>query len=89
MNNDFVRIGKVTAIDAGTMKVRVQFPDTDIISDWLPVLRHKSPAGNTGTSSGHTHSVTLGHWMPQTGDTVLCLYLPGFNSDGYVLGGIS
>ena len=101
MNNDIVRIGNVTAVDAGAMKVRVQFPDTDIISDWLPVLRHKpsvSDDGKTENASGgsgeaayaaHKHEVKLKHWMPQTGDAVLCLYLPGFNSDGYVLGGIS
>ena len=26
-------------------------------------------------------------WMPDIGKAVLCLYLSGFNADGYVLGG--
>lgn len=27
-------------------------------------------------------------WMPMVNTTVLCLYLPGFNMDGYILGEI-
>ena len=27
-------------------------------------------------------------WLPAIDDTVVCLYLPCFNADGFVLGGI-
>lgn len=27
-------------------------------------------------------------WFPAVGDTVLCIYNPGFNEDGFVIGGI-
>lgn len=39
-----------------------------------------------GTSHNHLAEVTK--WLPQINDTVLCLYLPAFNADGFVLGGI-
>ncbi len=28
-------------------------------------------------------------WMPEVNATVLCLYLPGFNMDGYIIGEIT
>lgn len=89
MNEGTIRIGIVNAVNAGALTVRVQFPDTEIMSDWLPVLRRKSAVSGTGETEGHTHSVSLGNWLPSVGDTVLCLYMPGFNADGYVLGGIA
>lgn len=27
-------------------------------------------------------------WFPAVGDTVLCIYNPGFNEDGFVIGGL-
>lgn len=27
-------------------------------------------------------------WFPLVGDTVLCIYNPGFNEDGFVIGGL-
>jgi len=37
---------------------------------------------------GHQHDLTIKPWMPLVNDTVLTLYLPVFNGDGFVLGGI-
>ncbi len=45
--------------------------------------------GSAGTEPDHDHSGSyLTLWMPRINDTVLCLYLPVFNGDGFVLGGI-
>lgn len=46
--------------------------------------------GGTATPvAGHTHSGTVtGIWMPKINDTVLVLYLPVEQGDGFVLGGI-
>lgn len=41
-----------------------------------------------GTSTNHNHLATVTCWMPQVNDTVLAIYLPAFNADGFVLGGI-
>lgn len=89
MNEGLIRIGIVTAVNADALTVRVQFPDADIVSDWLPVLRRRSAITGTGETDSHTHSVSLGHWLPSIGEAVLCIYTPGFNADGYVLGGIA
>lgn len=62
-----VQVGIVTAIDSNSLRVRVKFPGTEIISDWLYVLPH--------------------NWTPAINNRVLCLYLPVFNGDGFVLGG--
>ncbi len=45
--------------------------------------------GSSDAAGYHEHdgSVT-GLWMPRINDTVLCLYLPAWNSDGFVLGRI-
>lgn len=92
-----VRIGTVTDVDARGMQVRVHFPDVDIVSGWLKVLKRNPLISATGTTSGgsdedsfasHSHSVNLGHWMPSIGDAVLCLYMSGFNADGIVIGGL-
>ena len=35
----------------------------------------------------HLSGSLLTYWMPKVNDRVLCLYLPVFNGDGFVLGG--
>lgn len=41
-----------------------------------------------GSGGAHTHTARLKTWMPEVGDHVLCLFLPMFNADGFVLGGV-
>ncbi len=84
-----IRVGNVTAVDEDNMKARVKFPDTGIVSDWLTIMRHKSRIESTESSDGHTHEVKLKHALPEVGDSVICIYGEGFNSDGYILGGLS
>lgn len=95
MENNIVRIGKVNAIDEKNRKVRVFFEDEGMLSDWLKVLKH-SPfiPETTETASGdssfasHSHNLSTRLWMPDIDETVLCLYIPVFNGDGFVLGAI-
>ena len=46
--------------------------------------------GTVSISSGgsHTHQAKVKTWMPEIGDHVLCLYLPMWNSAGFILGRI-
>ncbi len=45
--------------------------------------------GSASTEPDHDHTGThLTYWMPKVNDRVLALYLPVFNGDGFVLGGI-
>ena len=39
-------------------------------------------------STNHQHKSHVVWWLPAIDDTVVCLYLPCFNADGFVLGGI-
>ena len=65
-----LRIGKVTDVNEDSKKVRVVFPDSALVSDWLPVVQRGEEEG----------------FMPEIDDVVLCAYGEGFGSDGYVLG---
>lgn len=53
--------------------------------------KHSVPSvGDTSTEDNHEHKrSTVARWMPKVNDNVLCLYLPAFNADGFILGGIA
>lgn len=99
---NLVRVGTVFAVDDANRKARVRFDDKTLTSGWLTVL--KSPpfipsraearteyaSGGSGEASyaSHKHDLIIKPWMPSVNDTVLCLYVPVWNGDGYVLGAI-
>lgn len=98
-----VRVGIVTDVDNAKHKARVKFSDVDMTSGWLHVLdnrpsipgndveqRTEFEQGGSGDAefAKHKHDLIVSQWMPKVNDTVLVLYLPIFNSDGFVLGGI-
>lgn len=84
------QIGKITAIDADKRKARVYFENSRMTSDWLSVLQQPNcPVDVEGTycdGRSHSHSAKTSFWMPNINDIVLCLYLPLFNSDGFIVG---
>lgn len=45
-----------------------------------------SGGGSSSAAGWHGHGARTGPWVPKINDTVLCLYLPVFNGDGFVLG---
>lgn len=62
-----------------------------------PDAKHNHPVHDTYTGGGtsenypahdHLPGSFLTYWMPKVNDTVLCVYLPVFNADGFILGGI-
>ncbi len=101
---NLVRIGTVSSIDSGKRVVRVIFPDKDMVSGWLHVLQHPRAGvyikpegehshdiiggGKTEIEGEHDHAASVTYWMPRVNETVLVLYLPVFNGDGFVLGAI-
>lgn len=98
-----VRIGTVTDVNYAKHQARVKFQGENMTSGWLYVLdnrpvigdrnssRTEFEAGGSGEASfaSHKHSLAISQWMPSINATVVCLYLPVFNGDGFVLGGIS
>ena len=99
-----VRIGTVTDVDNAKRKARVKFQDEELPSGWLYVLaarpyipdyetdpqRTEFEAGGSGGSAfeNHKHDLVIKPWMPRVNATVLTLYLPVFNADGFILGEI-
>ena len=85
---NLVRIGTVTSVESG--KCRVKFQDVDITSGWLYVLQHKGATLSISQNGNpaHKHTGSLSAWTPKINDTVVCLYIPVFNGDGFILGGI-
>ena len=98
-----VRIGKVNSVNPDTREVRVFFPDENMMSGWLRVLKNPphipskdgeqktdSKSGGSGYSAfeSHYHNVTIAPWMPSVDEVVLCIYGDAFNDDGYVLGAL-
>lgn len=72
-------------------------------SGWLPVLisrdfipdydvpqRTEYEEGGSGAAAyeRHKHDLIIKPYMPKVGDQVLALYIPIFNADGFILGGI-
>ena len=51
---------------------------------------NKTVSGGSGDASfaSHKHDLIIKPWMPKVNDQVLVLYLPVFNGDGFILGGI-
>lgn len=39
-------------------------------------------------TKNHKHKMTVYPWLPYVGQLVLCIYLPIFNGDGFILGAI-
>lgn len=100
---NLVRIGTVTWTDPVKRLARVKFQDTDLPSAPLHVLanrpyipdydvpqRTEYKGGGSGDPAyeSHAHPLIIKPWMPKVNATVLCLYLPVWNGDGYILGEI-
>lgn len=100
---NLVRVGTVTDVNNAELKARVYFKDVGVTSDWLFVLRNQPfipdyngpqktelSAGGSGEQAyeSHFHGLIIKPWMPKINDTVVALYLPIFNGDGFILGGV-
>lgn len=98
-----VRVGTVTAVDIPARRARVKFHDDGMASGMLYVLasppfipkingpqQTEAAAGGSGDTAfeSHRHGVTVTPWLPRVNDTVLTLFLPADDSDGYILGRI-
>lgn len=119
---NFLRVGIVSDVNADAMKARVYFPDMEnMVSGWLYILRSpltltvkKAAEGNTSEAGSHKHTlqpnpdniqvqnngahkhtypeheheVEVEEWVPAVNDRVLCIYMTGSDTDGYILGAI-
>jgi len=98
---NIVRVGVVSAVDAASRKARVMFDDDGMTSGWLFCIQHFAAGihvepdnkhaheGSVPEEPVHNHPKThLTYWMPSVGERVVVLYIPVFNADGFILGGL-
>ena len=78
--SQLVRIGTVTAVDNKKRMARVKFEDSTTVSGWLYV-----PAARPYANYEKDESSLL-PWMPRVNASVLALYLPVLDGDGFILG---
>lgn len=81
-----LQIGQVKEIN-GT-KAKVYFPDTKRTSDWLSVLQRPGEGVGVQQADGHTHKASVTSWVPAAGASVLVIYPPYKNADGFIIGQI-
>lgn len=95
---NIVRIGTVSAVDG--KKARVMFDD-GMTSGFLYCIQHERAIVNVAPDNKHAHEgatpeqpehyhpgSVLSTWAPSIGETVVVLYIPIFNADGFILGGL-
>ncbi len=85
---DMVRVGIVTAVDGDSRRARVHFPDRKLTSGWLYLLNAPPTVKEQAVKEHPAGEHTVTAWMPAVNDRVLCLYIPVFGGDGFVLGGL-
>ena len=98
-----VRVGVVTSVDIPSRRARVKFDDEDNSSGLLRVLssppfipKIDGPQQTEPTAGGRGYAsfmepvqeVRIAPWLQKVHDSVLALYLPMDDSDGYILGRI-
>ena len=103
MLSGIVRLGTVTDVNNDKHLARVKFQSEGMTSGWLYVLdnrpfipgynqqqRTEFESGGSGypAFASHKHDLIIQQWMPKVNDTVLVIYLPMFNADGFILGGV-
>lgn len=83
---------KDTDITSGWLSVLQHFGtpvNIDTAGSHTHTIKDSYSGGGSASKAGaHSHDGSTAYWMPKVNDTVLALYLPVFNADGFVLGGI-
>lgn len=83
---NLTRIGIVSSVDPSGGKARVFFPTMgNMVSEWLYVLRFPNAVVKI-KEDGKDKDLPVYDWFPAVNDRVVCLYLYGDNTDGFILG---
>ena len=100
---NMVRIGTVTDVKSGKARVKFKDSDMtsgwlSVVQHYgagvavAPDGKHEHTVDTGGTAEEveeHEHiGSCVTYWTPRVNDTVLVLYLPVFQGDGYIIGGV-
>lgn len=93
-----IRVGIVTSVDEKRRTARVKFQGEKLPSGPLHILAarpyvpdDKTDPQKTEPLKGgdrHVHELKIKPWLPKVNAAVLCVYLPVFSGDGFMLGEI-
>lgn len=72
---------------SGDLKV-IKSPPFIPEKDVLQRTEYESGGSGEASFENHKHDLIITPWLPDIGETVLCLYLGCEGGDGFVLGGI-
>jgi phage baseplate assembly protein gpV len=75
MNENIIRVGTVNSVDSVNRTARVAFHDKPGV-DGRPLI------------SAPLAILNYSLWIPEIGQTVLCVYLPQGEGDGIMIGGL-
>lgn len=77
---DCIAFGIVSSINTKKITARVEIADQGIVSGDLKIIQNTPVCKTCGKD--------LEIWLPKVGQNVLCLFIPGGDGDGFILGGI-
>ncbi len=93
-----IRVGIVTSVDEKRRTARVKFQGEKLASGCLHVVAARpyipddktDPQRTEPRKDGdrHKHELQIKPWLPKVNAVVLCVYLPVFSGDGFILGEI-
>lgn len=87
---DITSIGIVSSVNTSKMTARVKIQDTGTVTGDLRILQNKPTVTLElvgGTCEGE-YKIKVSPWIPKVGQWVACLFKPGGDGDGFILGGI-
>lgn len=87
---DLVTIGIVSSVNTANMTARVKIQDTGTVTGDLKIVQNTPTAElklESGTCEGN-YKVIISPWKPKVGQWVLCIFKPGGDGDGFILGGV-
>lgn len=80
-----VRVGVISNVNAGNLTARVKYVQQETMSGEMRLLQNHP---DHCTEKYQCPSCGKCKWIPEPGEYVLCLLIPGGDGDGVILGGI-
>lgn len=80
-----VRVGIVSKVNAGDMTARVKYVQQGTMSGDMKLLQNHP---DSCTTEYKCPACGKCRWVPEPGQYVLCVLIPGGDGDGVILGGI-
>lgn len=85
-----VRTGIVSSVNSENMTAKVHIPQQGITSDDLKIIQNTTMVEielESGSCEGKVKAV-VSPWIPKVGQWVACVFKPGGDGDGFIIGGI-